>query len=805
MIIKRLTHTLRFKLVASSVLIQIIFVSLLVSNSIKLIENSLTKQSEVRISELEGLLNSSLSTPFVQQDYEVIQEILDENIKKDGIIQLSLYDISGQIVASSGQNEILTASSRKLSLKESIEADTDAHNAEMPITVAGVKYGTLHYGISLTTLNGAKSVLVEVSVLISIIGIVLTGLALFLTSMWLTRNLSRLADASESFAEGKLNTRINVKSNDEVKYLAKAFNSMAGALETRIQDLNDSREVQENLLNTSQQEKARLTSLLSVMTRGILFETIDERVAYYNPAFANFWQFDDSTYLNGRKVDEVAQGIIRKIHLDTQKNNVLKKCADAEKVELELTNGRIIIQRQYPVYDESQAILGTLWIFEDVTSQRQTAEQLIHLAEHDALTGLFNRRKFQEEMQHQLDLCKRNECELALVFFDVDDFKYINDGFGHKFGDEILIKVASDVSKLTRKEEYFFRLGGDEFAVLLPNANKKNAFLLADRVLSAVSNISLSHEGKRVHVTSSIGISLFPTHALNIEELLACADIAMYQAKGAGKNTYKLYEKDLDSSHVLHNRINWDNTISKALENGNFTLNFQGVYDCNTNELFYLEALARIRNPENMSYTMPGQFIPFAEQSGKILEIDRWVITEVIQTLSAMPNVPCIAVNISGRSFDDPTLENYIIENLEHYQVKPHRLMLELTETAAVSDLHDAQRFIQSMRDYGCKVALDDFGSGYASFVYLKHLQADVVKIDGLFTHDLITEKDNQLFIKAIVDIAHGLRRKTIAEFVEDESTLNILREMGVDYVQGYYLDSPSREIHCANATAKAG
>ncbi|MDH5219218.1 MAG: diguanylate cyclase, partial [Gammaproteobacteria bacterium] len=697
MILKRLTHTLRFKLVASSVLIQIIFVSLLVSNSVKLIENSLAKQSEVRISELEGLLNSSLATPFVQQDYEVIQEILDENIKRDGIIQLSLYDMSGQMVASSGQDEILTKSSHALSLKESIDADSDTHNSEMPISIAGVEYGSLHYGISLATLNNAKSVLVEVSVLISIIGIVLTGLALFLTSMWLTRNLSRLADASESFAEGKLNTRIDVKSNDEVKYLAKAFNSMAIALETRIQDLNDSREVQENLLHASQQEKARLTSLLSVMTRGILFETIDERVAYYNPAFANFWQFDDDAYLNGRKIDEVVKGIDQKIRADKLKTNLLKKSADAEKVELELTNGRIIIQRQYPVYDENQAILGTLWIFEDVTSERQTAEQLIHLAEHDALTGLFNRRKFQEEMQHQLDLCKRNGCELALVFFDVDDFKYINDGFGHKYGDEILVKVASDVSKLTRKEEYLFRLGGDEFAVLLPNANKKNAFLLAERVLSAVSNISLSHEGKRIHVTSSIGISLFPTHALNIEELLACADIAMYQAKSAGKNTYKLYEKDLDSSHVLHNRINWDNTISKALEEGDFKLNFQGVYDSYTNELFYLEALARIRNPSNMSYTMPGQFIPFAEQSGKILEIDRWVIKEVIQTLSIMPYVPCIAVNISGRSFDDPTLENYIIENLERLQVKPHRLMLELTETAAVSDLHDAQRFIQSM------------------------------------------------------------------------------------------------------------
>jgi len=799
MIAQRITQSLRYRLVVSSVLIQIMFVSLLVAHSINLIEDNLLKQSEVRLHELERLLNTSLAAPLIQQDFEVLQEILNDSIREDGIIYFELVGSNGQLITKSGGNaQHIPHIEEHLTLASSVALGNDTFDAHIDLIVAGIKYGKLHYGISLKSLDQIKSALLEDSVLIAIIGIVFSGLALFFSGMWLTRNLTKLAEASQEFAGGNLCARVHVDSKDEVRYLAQAFNYMAESLDTRIQDLHHSQKEQKLLLKNSQQEKARLTSLLEVMTRGILFETLDERVAYYNPALIKILGLHDSPNLIGEFVSLVAENTKKGLKTQTKKDCLLNKSTfdnGSSALEFELLDGAVVIQRYYPVYDEENDIVGTLWIYEDVTVERQTAEQLVHLAEHDFLTGLYNRRKFEEEMNRQVDICRRHNTELALVFFDVDDFKYINDAFGHKYGDEVLNKVANDVGVLTRREELFCRLGGDEFAILVPDASLKSAQLLAERVRTAVSNISFQREEKRIRVTSSIGISMFPRHAVEMDELLVCADIAMYQAKDAGKNTWKVFEKNQEASQQLLKRINWDGQISDALENDSFDLYYQGVFSPENNELFCLEALVRMKVEGESNVILPGQFIPFAERSGKIIEIDRWVLKKVITTLAENPTIICISVNVSGRSFDDPTLAQFIVQTLETNNVKPQRLLLELTETAAVSDLHDAQRFINAMRDYGCKIAIDDFGSGYASFIYLKHLEADVVKIDGLFTHDLVKETDNQLFIKAIVDIAHGLNKKIVAEFVEDENSLELLVALGVDYVQGFYFQTPSESF----------
>jgi len=795
MINQRLTHSLRFKLVASSVLIQIVFITLLVSHNVNLVEETLVSQSKVRLYELERLLNTSIASPVVQQDVEVLQEILDESVRKDGINYFALFGANKKLIAAAGDWDLHTGTSTEhASLHESMRLGLDIYHTHIDISIAGIKYGQLHYGISIKSLSSIKNVLIEDSIIIAILGIVISGLALLITGIWLTRNLTNLAQASQQFASGNFTARANVKSNDEVKDLALAFNFMADSLNTRIQDLRDSQKNQQVLLKISQQEKARLTSLLEVMTRGILFETIDQRVAYYNPAFINMWGLRESQNVNGCPVSEILENIKIRLSENGMVNRLLQNAnvGDGDDVEFLLINGIVVIQRFYRIFDEEKNILGTMWIFEDVTAERQTAEQLVHLAEHDFLTGLYNRRKFEEEINKQIEICRRHNTELALVFFDIDDFKFINDAFGHKFGDEMLVKVASDVGTLTRTGEMFCRLGGDEFAIFMPGASMRSARLLADRILTAMSHIVFSNGEKRVRVTSSVGISLFPKHAIEMEELLVCADIAMYQAKEAGKNTWKVYEENKEASEHLLKRINWDHQITNALENDLLILDYQGVFDIENEDLIYLEALVRMKVKGREEVILPGQFIPFAERSGKIIDIDRWVIKQVISNLANDPSLKCVAVNVSGRAFGEAHLARYVTQTLENYQVNPNRLMLELTETAAVGDLHDAQYFIDVMKDYGCRIAIDDFGSGYASFIYLKHLKADVVKIDGLFIHDLVNEQDNQLFVKAIVDIARGLKKKTVAEYVEDECTFNLLKALGVDYVQGYYLHEPS-------------
>ena len=539
-----------------------------------------------------------------------------------------------------------------------------------------------------------------------------------------------------------------------------------------------------------------MSSLLSAMNIGILFENAENRVIYVNPAFRRVWLIRDNVDLAGRLTTEVlgfsANVLARPDHFSKHILYVLDTHEVSETFEIVMADGRVVTQLSYPVRDLEGRFIGRLWIYEDVTRARQTAEQLIYLAERDSLTGLFNRHRFQEELGRMLVDADRRNSRGALLFFDLDEFKYVNDTFGHRAGDAMLIRVAGEVSTLIRRNEIFSRLGGDEFAVLVPDANEHDASMLAERIVRSISQIPFRFEGQNIRLTTSLGIALYPEHADSAEDLISHADAAMYQAKEAGKNAWRSYRADLDTSREMLSRLSWNERISNALEKNLLRLHFQGVYSAIDGSLSHLEVLVRMideSDPEHI--IMPGHFIPLAEKTGKVLDIDRWVIGQSVALLAESPDIPSLAVNISGRSFDDPLLPQYIAEELRRHQVEPYRLLVELTETAAVSDLHDAQRFIEALHQTGCRVCLDDFGTGFSSFAYLKHLKADILKIDGLFIRDLPNDRDNQVFVKSIVDVARGMRKITVAEFVEDAETLAMLKMFGVDLVQGYHLDMP--------------
>ena len=356
----------------------------------------------------------------------------------------------------------------------------------------------------------------------------------------------------------------------------------------------------------------------------------------------------------------------------------------------------------------------------------------------------------------------------------------------------MLIRVAGEVAGQVRRNELFSRLGGDEFGILVPDISDEMLRVLAERITRSIATVRFHFEGENLRLTTSLGIAVYPDHADNAEDLIGRADMAMYMAKEAGKNAWRVYRSDLDTSTQMVARLSWNDRIIHALENQLMTLQYQGIYSTADNSLSHFEVLVRMRDKDDTArLLMPGQFIPMAEKSGQIIEIDKWVLRESIRMLAESDSIPALAVNISGRSFDEPSLPQYIAEQLKRSAVAPRRLLVELTETSAVSDLHDAQRFIEALRQTGCIVCLDDFGTGFSSFAYLKHLQADAVKIDGLFIRNLPHDQDNQLFVKAIVSVAKGLHKATIAECVEDEETLEMLRSFGVDSVQGYHLEKP--------------
>jgi diguanylate cyclase (GGDEF)-like protein/PAS domain S-box-containing protein len=922
--------SLRVKLVLTTALVELVMLSLLVANGVRLIESSLSEQALVKNEQFKPLFNAALVGPLAQRDYATLQEILQELRSEHGVIYLVLLDNYGRIVASSGWDK--SEPLPKPQADAAFGRSGQVFHARLPIEFSGAAYGELRYGVSTTFLAEAKNRLLSQNLLIAGMAIVLSLILLAVLGYWLTRNLSALTQASQEVAAGRFDIRLPVQSDDEVGALTRHFNQMSAALRDRvaalqesearfhaiadytydweswigpdgvllwvnpsvhrvtgytpaeimgmadyplpltmpedhdrvhkefqrairgtsgdnfemrlvrkdgtmiwcwvswqpiygkqgeylgirvsmrdmtelkesqavlqeaIEELKQSEDIQRRLLEQSRQEQARMSSLLSAMNIGILFENAENRVIYVNAAFRRIWLIRDNIELAGRLTQEVlsysGNVLARPDHFSKHVLYVMDTHEVSETFEIVMADGRVVTQLSYPVRDNEGRFIGRLWIYEDVTRERQTAEQLIYLAERDSLTGLYNRHRFQEELGRMMvDVDRRNSFG-ALLFFDLDEFKYVNDTFGHRAGDAMLIRVAGEVSALIRRNEIFSRLGGDEFAALLPDAGEKEAAMLAERIVRAISQIPFRFEGQNIRLTTSLGIALYPTHADNAEELIAHADTAMYQAKEAGKNAWRIYRSDLDASRQMLSRLTWNERISNALEKDLLRLHFQGVYRASDGGLSHLEVLVRmVDEADPTRLIMPGHFIPLAEQSGRIMDIDRWVIENSIKLLARSPDVPSLAINVSGRSFDDPLLPQFITECLAKHSVEPYRVLVELTETAAVSDLHDAQRFIEALHVTGCRVCLDDFGSGFSSFAYLKHLKADILKIDGLFIRDLPNDRDNQVFVKSIVDVARGLRKTTIAEFVEDAETLVMLKEFGVDLVQGYHLDMPN-------------
>ncbi|WP_018954754.1 EAL and GGDEF domain-containing protein [Thioalkalivibrio sulfidiphilus] len=565
-------------------------------------------------------------------------------------------------------------------------------------------------------------------------------------------------------------------------------------------DLQASEKRQKELLAITRREQSRMAALLSGMSIGILFEDSDGQVEYVNPAFRRMWAIGEQVELIGRPSREVLEHsthrFARPDHASRHILHVLDTHEISERFEVDLYDGRVLTQLSYPVADPDGRVIGRLWIYEDITHERQTAQQLIYLAQHDALTGLYNRHRFQEHLERMISSAQRNNGRFALLYFDLDEFKYINDSFGHRAGDTVLVRAAGEVSSLVRSGEVFARLGGDEFALLAEIQGPSDSLQLAERIAHAISAIPFRFRGSNLRLTASIGIALFPEHGDNVEDLVAHADTAMYQAKGNGKNTWSLYDASRNHSEAMMARMTWRGRIDQALQQETLELHFQGIYTTADGALSHLETLVRMRDPaDGERLIMPGQFIPVAEKTGQILEIDRWVLRQSIEILAGHPDLPALAVNVSGRSFDEPGLPQYIQDLLKRHDVEPRRLIVELTETAAVSEMQDAQRFIEALHQAGCLIGLDDFGSGFSTFAYLKYLGVQILKIDGMFIRDLPNNRDNQAFVKAMIDVAKGLDKLTVAEFVEDAETLAMLREFGVDMAQGYHLDRPSAEL----------
>lgn len=786
------------KIVTAALTVQLLVLLALGFTSIRLLDQALLQQNQVRVNELKQLLNANLSAALFQRDLAGIRTLFREVRQNEGLNYLWLVDENHKFIAAAGSVPAMVNTELLPVVVGMISAETPDN--VLPIEIGGTRYGTLHFGLSTKLAEQTQRHLIEQGFVVASIAEVVAFLLLLVLSFWLTRHLRQLANASQRLAAGDWLIKLPVNTDDEVGQLNAAFNAMAESLQQRIGALQDAERRQSLALAFVREEEARLVALLSAMTLGIVFVDNAGRVIYCNPAFELIWGMRDREQIIGQPAQTLLQNatavLVNPMHFSEYMVRMMRAGTGMTEFEIEMVGGRLVTQTTRSVLADDGQVIGSLWIFEDVTRERQTAAQLVYLAERDALTGLYNRRSFENALTGIFKTKARQEHMGALLFIDLDGFKYINDTFGHRAGDVMLIRVSGVIAALVRQGEILYRLGGDEFAVLLPDVSEHDAQVLATRVVNAIAQIPFRFEEHDLRLTCSVGIALYPAHANDPDLLVARADAAMYQAKQAGKNSWRSYQEGLDSSREMVSRMQWSQRIDQALNEQLFELHFQGVYIVATGMLSHYEVLIRMREAADASrFTMPGHFVSIAEQSGQILAIDRWVLTESLQMLAKYPEVPALAVNLSGRSLDDAGLIDFIAEQLALYQVEHRRLMFEITETAALSDLQDAQHFIETLRQMGCMVSLDDFGNGFSSFAYLKYLNANILKIDGMFIQNICDETDNQIFVKAIVDVARGLGKTTVAECVETRDVFDMVKNLGVDMVQGYYFDHPSPAI----------
>ena len=445
----------------------------------------------------------------------------------------------------------------------------------------------------------------------------------------------------------------------------------------------------------------------------------------------------------------------------------------------------------------------------DIGERKALMENLRQLAEHDGLTGLYNRSYFQGEMERVVERVHRSEvANCALLYIDLDHFKYVNDTLGHAAGDKLLIEVAHILTRRARKSDLVVRLGGDEFTVLMYDTKLEQVEKVADSFRKQLADFNFIYEGQSITIGCSIGVAVIEPSAQSPAEIMSRADLACHIAKRAGRNQVHMFVPD-DAKDVANMSLDmgWSRRIREAVEHNRFALACQPIVNTRTRETKIYEVLIRMLD-DNGGLIMPGGFLPTAERFGLSLDIDRWVITNAIETLAkqraTLPEL-CYTINLSAQTLNTLAICDLIQDKLHATGLDPAALIFEVTETAAISDLNAAAALLARLRALGCRTALDDFGSGMSSFAYLKELPVDIVKIDGRFVKHIATSAVDKAMVRAMNDIAHALGKETIAEFVEDEAAFQILIELGVDYGQGYHLGRPDLVAPCNAIAAKAG
>ena len=774
--VKMFMQSLVGKMIVSILVVTLVFGTLLLS-SILLV--SINVQKEFFVKNIHEETRSLAEMLEHETDMQTVASMFSNMMQSHGVVYVDLTGLKGI-----GKFSMSRDANLKFLPDTSFGGNDDhVYYLSEPVRDAGGNVaGMLKMGYDEARLDQQIRHMVHRSIVFALVYMWALTLIVASLAMRLSKPIRTLQQASRQIASGHMDHALNVESNiTEISGLGNDLELMRRELVERNRQIAAS--------------EARYVAILDNAAEGIV--TFDRRgvIRSFNRSAEHLFGYEESEIV-GREITLL-------MPLLSRAEGRLEHFMSVEIAELIGHEGEVVGRRKngedfHMALKISEVVIEDLQMYtalaDDISERKAMMQHLKSMAEHDGLTGLYNRSYFQESLERLVELTKRSCQTSALFYIDLDHFKYVNDTMGHGAGDRLLKEISTILGKRARKSDLIARLGGDEFTVLLYNIPEDQVSGSAESFRKALADYPFKHGAEQVDIGCSIGVALITEQTESAAETLSHADIACHLAKRGGRNRVHVFSKtDEADVAAMSVHMGWSRRIREAVERSSFALACQPIVTTHSGAIESHEVLIRMLDGHN-NLIMPGAFLPSAERFGLAVEIDRWVIVHAIETLieqrKKQPGMR-YSINLSGQTLSDRSVCDLIVETLQASRLDPAALTFEVTETVAIADMSLAVEFLSNLKRIGCKTSLDDFGSGMSSFAYLRDLPVDFVKIDGRFVRNMASNRVDQAMVRAMSEIAHALGKQTIAEFVEDEQTMEMLRAYGIDYAQGYHLGKP--------------
>jgi len=600
----------------------------------------------------------------------------------------------------------------------------------------------------------------------------------------LTRSIDQLVIATQKIRSGKRSISLNLNRQDELQILADNFQSMILELETKESEL------------FAEKERAEIT--LKSIGDGVITTDREGRIGYINPVSEHLLGWSNQS-AQGQPIQNIFK-IYNELTMEPAINPALQ--AMETRKTLTLANHTVLINRSgesisiedsgAPIIDRQGSIIGSVLVFHDATEARKLRTKLTWQATHDPLTELYNRAAFENYLEEAIDECSHtSHTQHTLLYIDLDQFKLVNDTAGHHAGDELLKQVSIRIKEQIREADLLARIGGDEFTILLKNCHIEDATIVAENIRREVYELRFMWDEKVFHVGTSIGVARIQG-VTSKSTVMSQADIACYLAKEHGRNRIHFYNEKDSAAESTYSQFNWVERIKHAIEEEAFILYAQALIPLQHKQPHKsFEILVRLQD-EQGQIILPDQFLPAAERFNLMGKLDAYIVEHAINWLKThSQSINLLNINISGQSLQSDEFNNRLLALLAKNENINQKICFEITETTAITHMSSCINFLNNIKSHGCHLALDDFGSGFASFSWLKTLPVDFVKIDGAFILDVLTDNVDAAMVKALHQVSQEMHIQSIAEFVENQEVSDWLQEVGIDFAQGYHYSKP--------------